>query len=179
MKSLLLTYLLWLVGGFLGLHKFYLGRPIVGLLYFFTGGLFVLGWIVDFFTIPRQVRIANLLQQNRSAGVSAELLRELEVLKRRLHGLLEYGPEPHRPALRHALKEVLKPRLSDDDLMLALLRAAQQHGGRLSVTAGVMATAAPFADVERVLKAMVNSGYVYVDNDPATGVVVYVFKEIF
>jgi DNA-binding IclR family transcriptional regulator len=73
---------------------------------------------------------------------------------------------------------LLKPRLTDNDVMLALLRAAQQHGGRLSVTAGVIATGVPFADVERILKAMVDSGYVYMDNDAATGVVVYIFKEI-
>ena len=177
MKSLLLTYLLWLVGGLLGLHKFYLGRPGVGLLYFFTGGLFFIGWAVDFFTIPRQVRVANLLHQNQSEGLSSALRRELEILKRRLHDLLE--PGSHQPTLRETLKQVLKPRLTDDDLMLALLRAAQQHGGRLSVTEGVLETGVPFTEVERVLQTMVNSGYVYVDNDPATGVVVYIFKEIF
>ena len=68
---------------------------------------------------------------------------------------------------------------ADDDLMLALLRAAQQHGGRLSVTEGVIETGAPFTVVEQVLRTMVRSGYVYMDNDPITGVVVYVFKEIF
>ena len=178
MKSLLLTYLLWGVGGLLGLHKFYLGRPLIGLLYFFTGGLFLVGWIVDFFTLPRQVRIANLLRQNHSPGVSAELRQELETIKRRLHHLLDNNPETQLPVVREALKQWLKPRVTDDELMLALLRAAQQHGGRLSVTAGVIDTGASFADVERLLKAMVNSGYVYMDNDPATGVIVYVFKEI-
>jgi hypothetical protein len=47
------------------------------------------------------------------------------------------------------------------------------------VTAGVMETGMPFADVERVLQMMVDSGYVYVDNDVETGVIMYVFKEIF
>jgi hypothetical protein len=178
MKSLLLTYLLWLVGGFFGVHKFYLGRPVIGLLYFFTGGLFVLGWLVDFFTLPRQVRITNLLRHNQSAGVSAELRQELETIKRRLHHLFDSGSEWRQPFARETLKELLKPRLTDDDLMLALLRAAQRHRGRLSVTEGVLETGAPFAKVERLLKTMVNSGYVYMDNDPTTGVVVYVFKEI-
>jgi hypothetical protein len=178
MKSLLLTYLLWLIGGLLGFHKFYLGRPVMGLLYFFTGGLFVFGWIVDFFTLPRQVRIANLLRQNASEGVGSELRQELKALQRRLHDLLEGGAQTHQLSAREAFKQVLKPRLTDDDLMLALLRAAQRHGGRLSVTAGVIDTGMPFADVERLLKTMVNTGYVYMDNDSATGVVVYVFKEI-
>jgi hypothetical protein len=177
MKSLLLTYLLWSVGGLFGVHKFYLGRPFIGLLYFFTGGLFLGGWIVDFFTLPRQVRIANLLRQHDSPGVSAELRQELETLKRRLHQLLANNPET-QPVVGEALKQWLKPRVTDDELMLALLGAAQRHGGRLSVTQGVIDTGVPFAAVERLLKAMVHSGYVYMDNDPATGVVVYVFKEI-
>jgi hypothetical protein len=177
MKSLLLAYFLWLVGGFLGLHKFYLGRPMVGVLYLFTGGLFFVGWAVDFFTLPRQVQVANLLRQNQSEGVVASLRREVEWLKRQLYDLLESGT--HTSPWRTTLQQVLKPRRTDDDLMLALLRAAQQHGGRLSVTEGVIETGAPFTEVERVLKTMVRSGYVYVDNDLVTGVVVYVFKEIF
>jgi hypothetical protein len=179
MKSLLLTYLLWLVGGFLGVHKFYLGRPVMGLVYFFTGGLFFFGWMVDFFTLPRQVRISNLLRQNSSAGVGSELRQELEILRRKLHDLLEGSPETRKPFAREALKQVLKPRLTDDDLMLALLHAAQRHGGRLSVTEGVIDTGVPFTDVERLLKTMVNTGYVYMDNDSTTGVVIYVFKELF
>jgi len=177
MTSLLLAYFLWLVGGLFGLHKFYLGRPVMGLLYFFTGGLFFIGWVVDFFTLPRQVQVANLLRQNQPEGWRATLQRELELLKGSLYDLLEPGDQ--QSPWRATLQKVLKHRLADDDLMLALLRAAQRHGGRLSVTEGVIETGAPFTEVERVLKVMVNSDYVYVDNDPATGVVVYVFKEIF
>jgi hypothetical protein len=179
MKSLLLTYLLWLVGGLLGMHKFYLGRPFVGLLYFFTGGLFLIGWVIDFFTLPRQVRVANLLSQTPMVGLGSELRHELEILKRGLHDALASESATHEPAWRQTLKKLVEPRLTDDELMLTLLRAAQQHGGRLSVTEGVMATGVSFADVERILQTMVNTGYVYMDNDPVTGVVVYVFKEIF
>lgn len=179
MKSLLLSYTLWLFGGPLGLHKFYLGRPFVGLLYFFTGGLFMIGWIVDFFTLPRQVRVANLLRQNETEGLSSDLRREVETLKRGLHDLLDSGTQSGDTTWRETVKQLIKPRLTDDDLMLALLKAARQHAGRLSVTDGVIATGATFSEVARILKAMENTGYVYMDNDSATGVVVYVFKELF
>jgi hypothetical protein len=43
----------------------------------------------------------------------------------------------------------------------------------------VIETGVLFGEVERVLQSMVKSNYVYMDNDPATGVIVYVFKEIF
>jgi hypothetical protein len=179
MKSILLTYLLWLCGGFLGLHKFYLGRPFMGLFYFCTMGGFLVGWAVDFLTLPRQVQIANLLLQNRSESPGTALRRELESLRRQLYRLLEAGPTRVPSPWRTALQQMLKPRPSDDALMLDLLRAAQKYGGRLSVTAGVIETGAPFAEVERVLQMMTQSGYVYVDNDLATGVVVYTFKELF
>ncbi len=37
--------------GILGLHRFYVGRPFTGLLYFFTGGFFVIGMFVDLIVI--------------------------------------------------------------------------------------------------------------------------------
>jgi TM2 domain-containing membrane protein YozV len=52
-------YLLWLFG-FTGSHRFYYGKPISGTLYFFTFGLFLIGWIVDFFLIPSMDRQADL-----------------------------------------------------------------------------------------------------------------------
>ncbi len=55
-KSLLIAYLLWLPPlGILGAHKFYLNRPFLGIAYFCTGGLLLIGWIYDLFTLPRQV----------------------------------------------------------------------------------------------------------------------------
>jgi len=179
MKSVLLSYVLWLLGGLIGLHKFYLGRPFVGLFYFFTGGGFLIGWIIDFFTLPRQVQIANLLLQNQNESPSSAIRREFEQLKRQLYTLLSQDSTASPAAWRGSLRQMIQPRPSDDELMLGLLRAAQKHGGRLSVTAGVLETGASFAEVERVLRAMLQSGYVYVDNDPTTGVVVYIFKELF
>lgn len=44
----------------LGLHRFYLGRWITGLLWLMTGGLFVVGAIIDLFLIPAMVQIENL-----------------------------------------------------------------------------------------------------------------------
>ena len=52
-------YLLWLFG-FTGAHRFYYGRPISGTIYFFTLGLFFIGWLVDLFLIPSMDRKADL-----------------------------------------------------------------------------------------------------------------------
>jgi TM2 domain-containing membrane protein YozV len=64
-KSTVVTYLLWILGGFglLGLHRFYLGRWVSGLIWLFTGGVFVVGAIIDLFVIPEMVRVENLSQK--------------------------------------------------------------------------------------------------------------------
>ena len=43
--------LLWIFG-FPAAHRFYYGNKISGLIWFYTGGLCLVGWIVDFFLIP-------------------------------------------------------------------------------------------------------------------------------
>jgi TM2 domain-containing membrane protein YozV len=55
----LIGYLLWLFG-FTGAHRFYYGRPVSGTIYFFTLGLFLIGWLVDLLLIPGMDRDADL-----------------------------------------------------------------------------------------------------------------------
>ena len=50
-------YLLWIFG-FTGAHRFYFGRPVTGTIWLFTGGLLLVGWIVDLFFIPWMERTA-------------------------------------------------------------------------------------------------------------------------
>ena len=49
--SKVIGYLLWIFG-FMGAHRFYYGRQITGTIWFFTLGLFFIGWIIDLFLIP-------------------------------------------------------------------------------------------------------------------------------
>ena len=44
----------------MGAHRFYYGKPISGTLYFFTLGVFFIGWIVDLFLIPGMDRDADI-----------------------------------------------------------------------------------------------------------------------
>lgn len=50
-KNKWVALLLLIFLGFLGAHKFYEGKAGMGVLYIFTGGLFVIGLIVDFITL--------------------------------------------------------------------------------------------------------------------------------
>jgi TM2 domain-containing membrane protein YozV len=54
-----LGYLLWIFG-FLGVHRFYYGKPVTGTLWFFTLGLLGIGWLIDLFLIPSMAREADL-----------------------------------------------------------------------------------------------------------------------
>lgn len=60
LKKLWIAYLLWFFFGFFGIHKFYLDKIFIGILYILTGGLFFIGWFVDLFTLPSQVDLYNL-----------------------------------------------------------------------------------------------------------------------
>ena len=51
---ILLTFL-----GPFGVHRFYMGKIWTGLLYLLTGGLFMLGWLYDFWTINEQISEIN------------------------------------------------------------------------------------------------------------------------
>jgi TM2 domain-containing membrane protein YozV len=57
--SKVMGYLLWIFG-FTGAHRFYYGRQITGTIWFFTFGLFFIGWIIDLFLIPSMDRDADL-----------------------------------------------------------------------------------------------------------------------
>jgi TM2 domain-containing membrane protein YozV len=56
--SKVIGYLLWIFG-FTGSHRFYYGKPISGTIWFFTGGLLLIGWFVDLFLIPSMDRKAD------------------------------------------------------------------------------------------------------------------------
>jgi len=71
MRSTLVSYLLWMLSlvGLCGVHRFYNGKWITGLLWLFTGGLFLIGQIIDLILIPGMVERNNLNRRLAYAGV--------------------------------------------------------------------------------------------------------------
>lgn len=63
--SIIIGYVLWIFG-FTGSHRFYFGKPISGAVWFFTLGLFGIGWLFDLFLIPSMDREADLRYQRGS-----------------------------------------------------------------------------------------------------------------
>lgn len=57
---LLLTFL-----GIFGVHRLYLGKWVTALLWFLTGGLFLLGYLYDYWTLNEQITEINRAGRDR------------------------------------------------------------------------------------------------------------------
>ncbi|MCL1467321.1 NINE protein [Argonema galeatum A003/A1] len=149
------SYLLWLACllQLHGLHRLYNRKFATGLLWLCTFGLFGIGQVIDLVLIPGMVEEHNT----------------------KVRAKLGYSPTGV-PINQAAVLRVVPP--TRDQLMVKLVKAAAARGGKISVTQAVMDTGIGFADVEAVLKEMVKSGYVGIDNHPVSGVVMYDFLEI-
>lgn len=113
-----MAYLLWVpsIVGVAGIHRFYTGHRITGLLWLFTFGLCGVGSLVDLLLIPQQVRSFN----RRLARISGQpppmaLGQSILALARRRgvrgftvnDAVLELGhsPEKIRLELEHLMQE--------------------------------------------------------------------------
>jgi TM2 domain-containing membrane protein YozV len=157
------AYILWL-GCLLqlhGLHRLYNGKFFTGFLWLSTFGLFGIGQIIDLLLIPNMVDAHNVKLKSRYQPA-------LTGSEPAIHRVIDQPNAQLAPPTASALQQQT----------IALLKAAEARGGRLSVTQGVIATGLGFAEVESQLQAMLKTGYVDVGNDPETGVVLYEFKEM-
>ena len=141
---------LWLAFAFgvAGIHRFYLGKPITGLLYLFTFGLFGIGQVVDLIRIP-----ALVAEANRKLLPPPEPVRQL------------MPADDDAPASVEAVR-------------MALVKAASERNGSLTVTEAVLVSGRSFPEVEKILDEMAQSGYVGIGNDPETGIVIYTFGQL-
>ena len=80
MKSKTTAYLLWFFLGVLGIHKFYLGKTGMGILYLLTGGLCGIGLLVDLFTLGGQVDAYNALFMAQQALLTGQVQQQTVVV---------------------------------------------------------------------------------------------------
>lgn len=55
-----IAWLLLTFFGFLGIHRFYLGKVVSGFFYLITAGWFTIGWAYDFWNMNEMVSESNL-----------------------------------------------------------------------------------------------------------------------
>jgi len=159
MNNLGISYLFWVGGliGLNGLHRLYNGKIGTGLLWLFTWGLLGVGQAVDLLLIPGMVDEHNAKIRDKLGGSTTGIPMYYQASAAIAQVLVKQTPE---------------------QLMVKLLKAAYAKGGKLSVTQGVMATGASFSEVEATLTELLKTGYVSVENDPTTGIVLYDFHEV-
>lgn len=154
-KSLLAAYLYLAVTGLAGWHRFYLGRPAI----IWLGG--VLG------QTALAIGTGNPLF---FWGVAAMLAADLVEIP----GWVRQCNKTTVAARADAKAKKNKAK----DIRTLLLQEAHRGDGKLTVTQGVLATGLDWERVEACLRDMVQAGYVDVDNEPGSGVIVYVFPEL-
>jgi len=149
--STFIAYVLWFFSGFgaLGFHRFYLGKFGTGILYFLTGGLFWFGGIYDFFTLPSQVREANLRIQYRDA-----LLR---------------GYQP-APAVR-------EPSEKKESIERVILRSAKKNRGRTTPAEVALEGDVTIDEAKKDLDKLVSKGFAEM-RVTKSGTIVYVFPDL-
>ena len=58
-KDYTISWVLLIFLGIFGIHRLYLGKWLTALIWFLTGGLFLIGWLYDCWTLNEQVAEAN------------------------------------------------------------------------------------------------------------------------
>jgi TM2 domain-containing membrane protein YozV len=158
MYSVGIAYLLWLVSGFgaLGFHRFYLGKIPTGLLWMCTGGLCAVGAIYDFFTLPRQVREANIRDALYAAQVSGR------------HG----GPQ-----WRHVNDGEARIVKEKETVERVILRLAKQNKGIITASEVALEASISIEEAKRDLDALVSKGFAEL-RVRKSGTLVYTLPEL-
>ncbi len=169
MRSLTVSYLLAALGflGVSGVHRFYMGKPITGILWFLTGGLFMLGTIYDLITMESQVR-----ESNRYALPAGQ-------------GMLPPGAVPYQggyaggypPNPGYAQDPNADLRNPEVDLELRVLKLARLRGGKLTAASAAAELGVPVAEADAKLTDIAKAGHANVDITDE-GAVLYDFPSL-
>ncbi|MDH5681549.1 MAG: TM2 domain-containing protein [Spirochaetota bacterium] len=148
MRDLGTAYLLWFFLGIFGAHKFYLDRIGMGFAYLFTLGFFGIGWFIDMFTLPKQLKDADLLYMSRyySGAMPGSIVQS-----------------PVKKKLSPAEKEKL------------VLQVAKNHGGRITPLEVAAETDLSVEEGEKYLKTWSDKGYCEIKISQ-NGVLLYEFS---
>jgi len=146
MYNTFIAYLLWFISGFgaLGFHRFYLGKIPTGLLWMFTGGMIMIGSIYDFFTLPGQVREANI----RRTILDETVRREINT---------RYTSSMQ--SMRNVDDGVSRIVREKEPVERIILKLAKSNNGILTASELALSASIPIEEARKDLDAMVNKGF--------------------
>jgi TM2 domain-containing membrane protein YozV len=158
MYSTGIAYLLWFLSGFgaLGFHRYYLGKIPTGILWTCTFGFFGIGSIYDFFTLPNQVREANI----RNA-IYADI-------NGRIYGRRNWRYADDGQARTAGKKESVER---------IILKLAKEKGGILTAADVALEADIPLEEARRDLDALVSKGFAEL-RVRKSGTLVYTIPEL-
>ena len=164
MYSVGIAYLLWFLSGCgaLGFHRFYLGKIPTGILWMCTGGLSMIGSIYDFFTLPGQVREANM----RNALYNRERRQER----------MDRGQENWRYA-NDAQFKVMDEARDKNHPERAILKLARENNGILTVSDVALGADISIDEAKKYLDMLVSKGFAEL-RVRKSGSLVYVIPEM-
>ena len=156
MYSLWIAYLLWFLSffGLLGFHRLYLGKIPSAILWMFTGGLFGIGTIYDFITLPGQVREANIRNALFNSHQEAQTWRHIPASDTR------YAGESSKISLERTI-----------------LKLANENKGILTVSEVALAANITIDESKKFLENLVSKGIADL-RVRKTGTLVYVMPDI-
>lgn len=155
------AYLLWFLSGFgvLGFHRFYLGKIGTGVLWFLTGGMALVGSIYDFFTMPAQVRDANLRETYRAS----------------LAGAYYTNQSADRSAI-DALEAMKRNTAPTESIERVILRTAKKNNGIATASEVALEGDIPIEKARQYLEKLAQDGHAEL-KITKEGVIVYLFPE--
>ena len=151
-KTKTTAYLLWFFLGLFGVHKFYLEKPGMGILYLCTGGLLGIGWLIDLFTLGNQVDLYNAThdgseQQNNVTATSQNITVNVTPITTSVPPTVE--------------QEKLTMKISAEKQILVL----SENNTKLYLKQILTQTSLEFEEAENSLKKLVDKGIAKEETD--------------
>ena len=144
------------VFGCAGLQRFYLNRPVTGVLYFMTWGFFGLGTLYDLIRMRKLVRSANAELFGRHGDVHVHIhgggnAGEIRQAAMESVALLDTGTATPSPEQRAASREH------------GILRCARAHGGTITTALVALEVKIPLREAQKELHRMREAGFCSLD----------------
>jgi hypothetical protein len=154
------AYLLWLTGllGFCGVHRFYSGKYISGIIWLFTMGFFGVGQLIDLALIPGMVEDKNLKYKMLYGGTHPHQVTPQVIVN------IADGCAPTAKTQKTS---------SEKSSLQIILQLAKDNGGSVSVADCVIATGNSVGEVKKTLGMLCAQEVMAIDNHYETGSIIY------